>query len=216
MWMLLQAYNCRQTSKLRSKYDGERSWAVAVIVSPGFCSSLFCHSWRSWSVWASHFLKTPSSFRSTSSLDISNFHFGLLGHVKTAVWRSASMWKDLKVAFSIGMGRNSDRVDASNFVSSKYFGGSLMNVDWSFLADSTSAALSELLIWPIFDLRWWGFFFGSGWGTSPRFIARLSCWSAFFCRVDVGLRRAGMMVVPVLSHGIYLNGISAKRCMFDI
>ena len=34
--------------------------------------------------------------------------------------------------------------------------------------------------------------FGSGGGASPRLMARLSFWSAFFWRVEVGFRRAGI------------------------
>lgn len=78
-----------------------------------------------------------------------------------------------------------------------------MKADCSFRADSIAEVSDGPIRSPVGPIRGFrlrvGFFFISGGGTSPRFIARFSCWSAFFWRVEVGFRRGGMMVLKIVT-----------------
>lgn len=82
-----KTYNCRQTSRLRSKEVGACGMRSVPVASPGAGSWAaaggevrpvgaakdweVAHAFIASSVCASHFLKSPSSFASTSFLDMS-------------------------------------------------------------------------------------------------------------------------------------------------
>ena len=78
---------------------------------------------------------------------------------------------------SAGMGRCKKSFEASKLVSSKNAAGSLIKADskrlaaWMEVADPMELPVGPRLV-DVFGLR--PGFFGSGAGTSPRFIARLS------------------------------------------
>ena len=142
--------------------------AVDTSAGKGWC----CHSLTASSVWAVHFLKTPSSLCSTSILVMSKRHLGRFGHVS---WLSD--WpKERKTAFSSDIGRWRGRVDARSLVCSRYCAGSWIKWDWSLRAARIASSLPSMGF-PVGPrrLRRCTGFFGSGAGTSPRRTARLSC-----------------------------------------
>ena len=164
--------------------SGVGSSSTSASAGGGGGLSRSCHCWTILSVCASHLRKTASSPFYTSFLDMSKFHGGLFGQVKTS--RDGSTSSSRKMDASFGMGLCRTRDEAKDNACCKKDVGSFTKADCNFFDDSPAAVGTDRVRCPFFFWVLVGFGGGS---RSPRLIALRSFCSSFFFRAELGLRR---------------------------